>query len=117
MLRAHVENAELGLESSDAHLVHLDVFAIELNVRHAVADVRLVAHRTGAEIEEFHVSVVVARCDASLLVVEGVPECHRPAVPDRLSFTRLQGEHGIFHARIPQAYTAIASTRDCKYIR
>jgi hypothetical protein len=46
MLRAHVKDAELGLERGDSHLVHLDVLAVELDVRHSVGHVSLVPHRT-----------------------------------------------------------------------
>lgn len=63
-----------------SHLVHLDVVPVELQPGHPILHICLPAHALRPEVEQLHVSVVIAGSQAAVLVGAGVSECNRPAV-------------------------------------
>mmetsp|Transcript_15765 Transcript_15765/g.35490 ORF Transcript_15765/g.35490 Transcript_15765/m.35490 type:complete len:202 (+) Transcript_15765:489-1094(+) len=112
VLCAHIKHAEAALQRGDRHLVHLDVLAVELDVGYAVGHVRLVAHGVSSQVEQLYVPVVVARSDAAVLVAKGVSKCDRPAVPCELPLPRLQRQHRLLHARVPQPNASVPPARN-----
>lgn len=72
-----------------SHLVHLDVVSVELQPGHPILDICLPAHALRPEVEQLHVSVVVAGSQAAILVGAGVSEGNRPAVSGGLLQARL----------------------------
>ena len=69
-----IEKCEFALQSGCTEFVHDDVLAIELNAANAVFEVGVPDEHLILEIKELDISVVVACCDYSLLVVVGVAE-------------------------------------------
>ena len=63
-----------------SHLVHLDVVPVELQPGHPILHICLPAHALRPEVEQLHVSIVIASSQAAVFVGAGVSECNRPAV-------------------------------------
>ena len=76
----HVKDVELGFQSGHDHLVHVDVRSVEFDSADTVSDVRVPAEAVRPEVEELHVTVVVATDEAAFLLVIGITKGDSPAV-------------------------------------
>jgi len=88
-LGACVEYSKFRLQRGHCEFVHFDVLPVEVNVGDAVLHVGLVPERVRAQVKDFHVTVVVARCHYALFVAKGIAKRHGLTVAHRLAVVGL----------------------------
>ena len=113
MVGLHVENVHFGFKSGHYQLIHVDVRAIKLETTDAICDVRVPPEAVRPQVEQLHVSIIVAGRQAPLLLIVGVAESDSPTVRlDCLILSRFQTHNRSFLAGVPHPHAAIGSSSD-----
>mmetsp|Transcript_23060 Transcript_23060/g.56000 ORF Transcript_23060/g.56000 Transcript_23060/m.56000 type:complete len:261 (+) Transcript_23060:422-1204(+) len=111
VIRSQVIDHHVGFECGHPKLVHEDVFSIELQVAHPVADVGVPAQLHGTQIKHLDVPIVIPSADTPLGVVVRVPESDRPAVSGGVPLHGLQRQHRVLLAGVPYPHASIPTPR------
>jgi len=80
MVSLHVEDVHFRLKCRHAEFVHDDIGAIELQTAHTVSHVCVPPEAISAEVEQLHITVVVAGSQASLHLVISISKGDGPAI-------------------------------------
>ena len=100
----------LRLKGCHYELVLGNIWSIEFKAANTIFHVCVPSEAIRFQVENFDISIIVARHNNSLSVIIRISETNGPAIRRNLPLHRLQTQHWILLTRVPDSYCPIPTT-------